>query len=124
MFRTARRSIGRLELLLLLAPSIAGCMSTQRIPYSNIAGLNRVTGVTTLSGSEIPFAKRGASVANDTLYAVGRRGQLTLPSDSIAQVWTRKFSLVRTLEIVGGFLVAAAIERGALGNTQLFPDDY
>lgn len=43
---------------------------------------------------------------------------------SIAQVWTRKFSLVRTLEIVGGFLVAAAIERGALGNTQLFPDDY
>ena len=58
-------------------------MSTQHIPFNNTAKLDRITGVTTRSGREIPFFEPGASVTNDTLYAVDRRGQLILLTDSI-----------------------------------------
>lgn len=123
MFRTARSPLGTLALLIVLAPSIAGCMSTQHIPFNNTAKLDRITGVTTRSGREIPFFEPGASVTNDTLYAVDRRGQLILPTDSIARVWNRKFSAVRTVGLVGGLaLVGAAIAGfSALGNMKFFP---
>jgi len=129
MFRTARSPLGTLALLLLLASSIAGCMSTQRIPFDNSARLDRITGVTTRSGREIPFFESGASITNDTLYAVDRHGQLILPTDSIARVWNRKFSAVRTVGLVAGLglvaaSVVAAVGANALGNTQLFPSDY
>jgi hypothetical protein len=35
-----------------------------------------------------------------------------LPSDSIAQVWTRKFSVVRTLGLVGGLAAGAFVAAG------------
>jgi hypothetical protein len=123
MFRTTRSPLGTLALLLLLAPSIAGCMSTQRIPFDNTARLDRITGVTTRSGREIPLFEPGASITNDTLYAVDRHGQLILPTDSIARVWNRKFSAVRTVGLVGGLaLVGAAIAGfSAVGNIKFFP---
>jgi hypothetical protein len=122
MFHTARRPLGTLALLLLLAPSLAGCSSTQRIPFNISAGLDRLTGVTTRSGRDIKFFVPGATVTNDTLYAVDRGGQLILPTDSIAQLWKPKFSVGRTLALVGGLGVVTAGVAGAIafGETNFF----
>ncbi len=114
MFHTARRPLGTLALLLLLAPSLAGCMSTQRIPFGNTAGLDRVTGVTTRSGREIRFYEPGATITNDTLYAVDRNGQLILPTDSIAQLWKPKLAVGRTLALAGGLAMLTAGIAGAI----------
>ena len=108
MFRSAHSPLGTLVVLLFIAPLIAGCMSTQRVPFNNTVGLDRITGVTTRSGMDIPFAKPGAQITNDTLYAIGRSGQVVLPTDSIARVWNTKFSSGRTVGLVLG-LVAAAV---------------
>ena len=76
MFRTARRPVSTLALLLFLAPSITGCKTTQQIPFSNNAvRLDRISGVTTRSGREIRFRLPGASIVNDTMYAVGQPGR-------------------------------------------------
>ncbi|MDB4915262.1 MAG: hypothetical protein JWM95_2906, partial [Gemmatimonadetes bacterium] len=107
MFRTARSPLGALALLLLLAPSIAGCSSIQRTPFDNGVALDRVTGVTMRSGSNTPFAARGASISNDTLYALGSQGQLKLPADSVTQVWHRRFSPGRTVGLVAGLSLVA-----------------
>lgn len=109
MFRTARCPLGTLAVLLLLAPTIAGCMSTQHVPFNNnAAGLDRITGVTTRSGMEIPFAKPGAQITNDTLYAIGRSGRVVLSTDSVARVWDSKFSSGRTVGLVLGLAAVAA----------------
>jgi len=122
MFHTARRPLGTLALLLLLAPSLAGCSSTQRIPFSSTARLDRLTGVTTRSGRDIRFSLPGATITNDTLYAVDRAGQLILPTDSIAQLWKPKLSVGRTLALVGGLGVVTAGVAGAIafGNACCF----
>jgi hypothetical protein len=122
MFHTARRPLGTLALLLLLAPSLAGCSSTQRIPFSSTARLDRLTGVTTRSGRDIRFYVPGATVTNDTLYAVDRAGQLILPTDSIAQLWKPKLSVGRTLALVGGVAVVTVGVAGAIafGNGSFF----
>jgi hypothetical protein len=108
MFRTARHPLGTLVLLILLVPSITGCATTRLTPFdSNLAGMDHITGVTMHSGQKIRFAHPGASITNDTMYAVASQGQVLLPTDSIAQVWNRKFSPVRTAGLVGGVAVAA-----------------
>jgi len=118
MFRTARRPVSTFALLLLLAPTITGCMTTRQTPFSdNAVGLSRVTGVTTHSGREIRFRLPGASIVKDTMYAVGSNDEVILPTDSIAKVWDRKTSPVRTVGFVAGLLavgvvVAAAISFG------------
>lgn len=114
MFHTARRPLGTLALVLLLAPSLAACTTTQRIPFSSRAGLDRLTGVTTRSGRDIKFLVPGATITNDTLYAVDRGGQLILPTDSIAQLWKPKFAVGRTLALVGGAAVVTAGVAGAI----------
>jgi hypothetical protein len=122
MFHTARRPLGTLALLLLLAPSLAGCMTTQRIPFGNTAGLDRVTGVTTRSGRDIRFFQPGATITNDTLYAVDRDGQLILPTDSIAQLWKPKLAVGRTVVLGVGLAVLAVGVVGAIAikNDGLF----
>jgi hypothetical protein len=124
MFRTARSPLGTVALFPLLAPLIAGCLSAQRVPFNDITVAGRIIGVTTRSGSEIPFAVRGAVIKDDTLYSLSRQGQLKLPTDSIARVWTRKFSVARTVGLVVGLIAVAAVESGRLGDTHVFPDDY
>jgi hypothetical protein len=122
MFHTARRPLGTLALLLLLAPLVAGCTSTQRIPFSSTARLDRLTGVTTRSGRDIRFYLPGATITNDTLYAVDRGGQLILPTDSIAEVWKPKFAAGRTLALVGGVgVVTLGVAVGiALGSMSFY----
>ncbi len=122
MFHTARRPLGTFALLLLLAPSLAACTTTQRIPYGSTAKLDRLTGLTTRSGRDVKFYVPGATVTNDTLYAVDRGGQLILPTDSIAQLWKPKFAVGRTLALVGGAAVVTAGVAGAIafGNSCCF----
>jgi len=113
MFRTGRRAASTFATLVILAPSVAGCASTQHVPFDNAAALDRITGVSMRSGREISFAKPGASVTNDTMYALGRTGQIVIPTDSIARVSKRKFSTARTVGLVvgvaGGALVVLLI---------------
>ena len=123
MFRTARRPFGNLALLLLLAPSIAGCMTTRRTSFPNDnVGLDRITGVTMRSGREIKFSHPGASISNDTMYALGRQGQMLLPTDSIAGVSVRKVSAGRTVGVVAGLAaIGVAI---MFFSTPLFKMDF
>jgi hypothetical protein len=107
MFRTCRRSVGTFATLVILAPSIAGCSSTQHIPFDRTVALDHVTGVSTRSGRQISFSMPGASVTNDTMYAVGRTGQVIIPTDSIAAVSKYKFSAVRTAGLVVGIAAGA-----------------
>ena len=107
MFSTSRRPMGTLALLLLLSPSIAGCLSTERIPFDNAVGLDRAVGVTTQSGNEIRFSKRGAWIRNDTMYAVGRSGEVALPTHSIAQVTHQQASPRRSALLMFGLIFAA-----------------
>ena len=115
MFRTARRPASTILLLLLLAPSITGCMITQRTPFSvNAVKLDRTTGVTTRSGRDIRFRLPGASIVHDTMYAVGRKGEVSLPTDSVAQLWTSKTSPVRTVGLITGLTVVGIAVLGAV----------
>jgi hypothetical protein len=99
--------MGTLALLLLLSPAIASCLSTQRIPFDNAVRLDRAVGVTTESGKEIRFSKRGAWIRNDTMYAVGRSGEVALPTDSIAQVAQQQASPRRSGLLMLGLIFAA-----------------
>lgn len=100
-------SLRTIAVILTLAPTIAGCKSTHHAPFDSNAPLDRASGVTLRSGKELNFASRGASIANDTLYAVGAKGQLLVPTDSIARVSTPQFSAGRTAILVVG--IAAAL---------------
>ena len=95
---------------------------TQRIPYGSTAKLDHLTGLTTRSGRDVKFYVPGATVTNDTLYAVDRGGQLILPTDSIAELWKPKFAVGRTLALVGGAAVVTAGVAGAIafGNSCCF----
>jgi hypothetical protein len=122
MFRIARSPLSTLALILLLTPSIAGCSSTQRVQFNSVAPLNHATGVTMLSGSNISFRESGASVSNDTLYALGLQGQLKVPADSIAQIRSRKFSPGRTVGLLAGLALAGTFIAGAIAfdNSSFF----
>lgn len=110
MFCTARRPFGNVALLLLLAPTVGGCMTTRKTPFrSNDVELDRITGVTMQSGREIGFAQPGASITNDTMYAIGRQGQMLLPTDSIAGVSVRKVSTGRSIGLVAGLAVVGTL---------------
>lgn len=108
MSRTSRRLVATVMLSLFLAPILSGCVSVQRAQYNPDASLGKITGVTTRSGTKIPFTSPGATITNDTLYGIGRQGQLMIPADSVAQVWSEKFSTKRTAGVVVGLGVGVA----------------
>ena len=112
-------AVVQLSLIVLL---LAGCSSTQRVPFDSAAPLDRATGVTMRSGSKISFAERGASAVDDTLFALGPRGQVKVPTHDIAQVWRRKFAPGRTVGLVLGFFFAtvAVAAATALGDQSFF----
>jgi hypothetical protein len=87
-------------------------MSTRQVDFNSVAPHGRITGVTTRSGREIPFTRDGASITNDTLHAQAQDGSVALPSDSIAQLWTRKISPVKTAGLVGGLAAALVLAAG------------
>lgn len=59
------------------------------------------------SGKDISFSVPGASITNDTMYAVGRAEQVLIPTDSIAAVSRYKFSAGRTVGLVVGVAAGA-----------------
>ena len=102
MTQSFPRSAGRYLMLLAVAFSVGACMATQHVALGPQTDLNGASGITTQSGRTISFTKPGASVVNDTLYAVASAGQLIMPTDSIATVSRKKFSATRTVGLVGG----------------------
>ena len=97
--------------LTLLASVGAGCYATKRVPLTERVDLAKVNGVTTRSGEKIDFAVEGATIANDTLRAIGRSGTITVPTDSIAKISQRKFSTGKTVGLIAGI---GAVAFGAL----------
>jgi hypothetical protein len=95
-----------MAVLLTLALSSTGCLTTRQTSFSDKAvRLERVTGVTTRSGRDIRFRLPGASIVNDTMYAVGDKGEMSLPTDSIARVWDQHTSTGRTVGLLAGLAV-------------------
>lgn len=95
--------------LVLLAPFITGCFATRHVPLSERTNLAKANGVTTRSGRKIEFAVDGATIANDTLRAIGRDGTITVPTDSIAQISVRKFSTIKTVGLTVGIGAVAFV---------------
>jgi hypothetical protein len=122
MFRAARRPVATLAMLIVLEPFIAGCVATQHVPFHGTKGIDRISGVTTRSGTEVPFAQPGAVISNDTLYAAGRHGQVILPTDSIAVVWDRKVAVGRSVALTAGVALVGVLIAGAVafGNSNMF----
>ena len=71
MFYTPRRRTAVLALILSLSPTITGCMGTTQVPLDASTDLTRVTGVISRSGTHTVFASPGATITNETLYAIG-----------------------------------------------------
>ena len=127
MFNIARRPVAAFALFLVLAPTLAGCRSVERVPFNSTSRLDQTVGITMRSGQKIAFDPKGASVRNDTLYGVSRTGQVMVPVpvDSIAEVWRSKVSTGRTVGLVlgmaAGFAVIAAIAGAkAFGSSKLY----
>lgn len=127
MFNIARRPVAELALFLVLAPTFAGCRSVERVPFNSTSRMDQTVGITMRSGQKIAFDPKGASVRNDTLYGVSRKGQVMvpIPVDSIAEVWRSKISAGRTAGLVvgmaAGLVVIAAIAGAvAFGNSKLY----
>ena len=117
MSATIRPSHRARALLVLVASISTGCYATGHSRLDRGDALDRATGVTTLSGKEIPFATTGATIRNDTLFADGHRGQVMLPVDSIALVSSRHFSTERTIALGGGLTAVAILASFILGAT-------
>jgi hypothetical protein len=112
MLLSPRHSRHSLAIALLLASSIVSCTSLHHRPFERGTDLEDVSGVTTRSGAEIPFAKSSATIKNDTLYALGEHGPLKMPTDSIARVSKRKVSVWRTAALTVGIGAAAIVALG------------
>jgi hypothetical protein len=96
-----------LALSLLLALSSAGCYTTRHQRLEPNASLGGATGITTRAGDQIQFAKPGATITNDTLFAIGTIGPLKVPTDSVADVTSRGYSSGSSFVVIGA--AAAAV---------------
>jgi hypothetical protein len=110
-----------LAIALLLASSTVSCTSLHHQPFDSHAGLDDISGVTTRSGTEVRFAESSASIKKDTLYAIGERGPIQMPTDSIARVSKRKLSVWRTVALSLGIGAAAFVAIGVAVLTSDFP---
>jgi hypothetical protein len=102
MSQSFARFAGRRLVLLAVAFNAGACMATQHVALDSRTDLHSASGITTHSGRKISFTTHGASIANDTLYAMTSAGPLIMPTDSIATISRKKFSAIRTLGLVGG----------------------
>jgi hypothetical protein len=109
MARSSPYSLRTATVTLLLSLPSAGCYSTHHQRFDPNASLDSLTGITTRSGTEIPFSRPGATIAHDTLFAAGTVGPLKVPTDSIAQVTRNGFSKGGSLLVLGAFGAAAFV---------------
>ena len=65
--------------------------------------------MTTRAGVDVPFATAGVLISGDSMYAVGKKGQLVIPTDSVRTVWTRHFSGWRTAGLFVGLLLLIVV---------------
>jgi type IV secretory pathway ATPase VirB11/archaellum biosynthesis ATPase len=79
--------------------------------------MSDATGYISRSGTEVSFARPGAKIVNDTLFATGTLGPLSVPADSIAEIRTQGFSPWGSLVVIGaGAAVALGLVYLALAN--------
>jgi hypothetical protein len=106
------RHVRLATLALFLAQS--ACSTTVHAPLSTNINQDKITGVTLKSGRNVPFNPPGAILQGDKLYANGPGGQIIIPTDSIADVWTKETSTTKTIgavvavvAVLGVFFVVA-----------------
>jgi hypothetical protein len=84
-----------------------GCYAPHYQRLEPNTSLDDASGITTRSGEELGFAVDGATITNDTLRARGKVAELKVPTDSVAQVRSRRFSPWRTGALIVGVAAAA-----------------
>jgi hypothetical protein len=87
---------------------VVGCYTTRHQPLGPATSLDSATSVTTISGAEILFARPGATIAHDTMFATGTVGELKIPIGSISTVNSRGYSSGSSLVVIGAFAAALA----------------
>ena len=92
----------------------SACTTTVHSPLTTGVNPDKITGVTLKSGRAVPFNPVGAIISKDSVYANGPNGQVIIPADSIAEVWTKQVSTSKTigaslavLAVLGVFFVVA-----------------
>jgi len=116
------RHVRMATLALFLAQS--ACTTTVHAPLTTNVNQDKITGVTLKSGRNIAFNPPGASLQGDKLYANGPTGQIIVPTDSIAEVWTKETSTAKTIGVVvavvavlGLFIVVADKTAGSSSSS-------
>ncbi len=105
-FSARRRSVAASMLVLIFAGT--GCYTMRHQQPGLATSFDSATSVTTVTGTEISFARPGATMAHDTLVATGSFGELRIPKDSIAQVNWRGYTSGSSLVVIGAFAAAIA----------------
>ena len=123
MFAVPRSRHVRLAILALFLTQTA-CSTVVHSQYSTSINPEKITGVTLKSGHTVAFNPAGAFVQGNALYGNGPNGQVIVPIDSIADVWTKQFSTSKTIgvalavvAVVGVFFVVANKTSGSASGT-------
>ena len=92
----------------------SACTTTVHSQLTSGVNPDKITGVTLKSGRAVPFNPPGATISRDSVYANGPNGQVIIPADSIADVWTKEFSTSKTvgvslavIAVLGVFMLVA-----------------
>ena len=101
----------RSVLLALFAPYLSGCTVVRPSALDTSVKPAHIVGYTTQAGEKITFARDGAAVSRDTLFAIGAKGQLIIPVDSIRTVSVRETSVQNSvlLAVAVGLAIVAFI---------------
>jgi len=89
----------RLATLTLFLVQSTACTTTVHTPLAQAVKPEKITGVTLKSGRNVPFNPAGAEISGNALYANGPDGQIVIPTDSVADVWTKQFSATKTVGV-------------------------
>jgi hypothetical protein len=116
MRRQIQSIASRTLFLALLAPLLVACYATEHVALGPSVKPSEITGVTTVAGWQMSFKKNGATIANDTLRAIGPNGAVRLPKDSIRSVTVHRFDTTRTVGMTAGvagiaILVGAVVQQ-------------
>jgi hypothetical protein len=98
MRRFFRSTFARTAAVILFAPQITGCYATQHTTLDPQVNTAHIVGLVTHDGQRIEFAHDhdGATIAHDTLYAVGTQGQVIVATANIDSVLVKNFSIEKT----------------------------
>ena len=104
-----RRAAARTALSVLFMVYLGACTATERVELSTKPKLDDVAGITSRSGKDTPFERKGVVIENNMLYGSGPKGQIIVPTDSIQTVWVKTVSTGKTLGLVAALALVLTV---------------